>query len=367
MFKPLMKNFILSIGAFVLCLSASAQSIRPEWDVRFQTAVINDEFDISKCILAPSGTLAAFNFSPYAGIGFGEGHRVKMGVNVQKDFGTEGDKPRAEFAAWYQYNSKNGFTLAAGIFPFALIKGRYSTLIFSDASAFNDVHCDGVLLRWERERSNYEVALDWSGKLGATRREEFYVVSAGEGWVTPWLALCWEGCFHHYASSEAVQGVVDDHILHPYLQFEFSSLLPMDRFEISLGGVAGYQMDRLTDVRKLPLGADVVVDLSKWGFGVRNQFYYGQNQMPFFHEKDAAGQEFGKNLYFRSSWWQIRRDNVAEGLYNRLDAYWTKSFGDYVNLGVHAVFHFDHLGLLGSQQILQARINLEALPFWKKK
>lgn len=362
-----MKHCILSIAALALCLSASAQSIRPEWDVRFDSAVINDEFDVSNCILAPSGTLAAVKFMPYAGIGFGEGHRVKIGVDVRKDFGTEGEAPKAEFAAWYQYNSKNGFTLAAGIFPFKLMQGRYSTLIFSDRSSFNDTHCDGFLLRWQREKSHYEIALDWNGKYGTTRREEFYFVTAGEGWVTPWMSLCWEGCFHHYASSEAVQGVVDDHILHPYVQFEFSSLLPLDRFEVSLGGVGSYQMDRRANVRKLPLGANLVLDVAKWGFGVRNQFYYGQNQMPFYHEKDASGEEYGNSLYFRGSCWQIRRDGVSEGMYDRLDAYWSKSLGRYVNLGLHAVFHFDHLGLLGSQQILQASVNLEALSFQRRK
>lgn len=362
-----MKHFILSIAALALGICASAQTVRPEWDVRFQAAVINDEFDISNCILAPSGTIAAMQLSPYVGIGFGNGHRVKVGFNVNKDFGTEGEKPQAELAAWYQYNSPGGFTLAAGIFPFALMGGRYSSLIFSDRSNFFDAHADGFLLRWQREKSNYEIALDWCGKIGTTRREEFYFVSAGEGWVTPWLALCWEGAFHHYACSDTVLGVVDDHILHPYIQFEFSSLLPMDRFEVSLGGVAGYQMDRRIDVRKLPLGADFVVDVSKWGFGIRNQFYYGQNQMPFYHEKDAAGEEFADKLYFRSSWWQIRRDGVADGIYDRLDAYWSKNLGQYVSLGIHAVFHFDHLGLLGSQQFLQASVNLESLPFWKKK
>jgi len=360
-----MKRFVLCIAALALALSAGAQSIRPEWDVYFWGNLVNDEFDISQGVLAPSGTIGALRLSPYVGIGFGRGHKLKTGFDVMKDFGTANLKPTLEFAFWYQYNNDNGFMLAAGILPFSLMGGYNSSLLFSDASRFYDAHADGFLLRWQREKSNYEILFDWCGKFDETRREEFYVTTTGSGWVTPWLALCWEGMFHHYASSATVQGVVDDHILHPYVQFEFSPLLPMDRLELSLGGVAGYQMDRRNNDRRLPLGAMATVDARKWGFGVRNTFYYGQNQMPFYHTKDAAGEEFGANLYMRSSWWQIRLDGQA-GLYDRLEAYWMKSLNDYVELGVHAVFHFDYLGLLGFQQILQAKVNLEALSFRKR-
>lgn len=360
-----MKRLVLSIAALVMGLGATAQNVRPEWDVRFNSAIINDEFDISKCILAPSGTLAALQLSPYAGIGFGDGHRVKAGFTVTKDFGTPGMKPELEWAAWYQY-TKGAFTLAAGVFPFSLTGGRYTTLIYSDAARFNDAHCDGLLLRWQHERSNYEIALDWCGKYGETRREEFCLISAGAGWVTPWLALCWEGSFHHYASCAAVQGVVDDHVLHPFIEFEFSSVLPLQRLEVSLGAVAGYHMDRLKEDLRTPLGADAVVDIRKWNFGVKNEFYYGPSQTPFYHERDAAGNEYGNSLYFRSPLWQIRQDGQI-GMYDRLDAYWTKALNDYVKLGFHAVFHFDHLGLLGSQQLFQATVNLDHQRFSRNR
>lgn len=359
-----MKHFALTIAALALSFSLGAQNIRPEWDVHFIGTLVNDEFDASDCVLAPSGTLGALRLSPYAGIRFGRNgnHALKAGFDVMKDFGTAGDKPVFELAAWYQYNSDNGFTLAAGIFPFSLMGGFYSSLIFSDASRFYDAHADGFLLRWQREKSNYEVAFDWCGKFDANRREEFYLVSAGNGWVTPWLALCWEGMFHHYANSEAVQGVMDDHILHPFLKFEFSPVLPLERLEFSLGGIIGYQKDRRTGEFYLPKGADVVMDVRKWGFGIRNQFYYGQNQMPFYNSQDAAGKVYGASLYYRSSWWQIRLDG-GWGLYDRLEAYWMKALNDWVELGVHAVFHFDRLGYMGCQQLLQAKVNLEGRHF----
>lgn len=345
-----MKHFILTVAALAAGICASAQTVRGEWDVHFRGAIINDEFDVSKGELATSGTLAAFNFAPYAGLVFGEGHHLKAGFNIQKDFGTPGTKPSTEFAAWYQYQN-NGFTLAAGVFPYALGGSRYSSLMYSDAADFYDVHCDGFLLRWQKSKSNYELFFDWCGKYGEQRREEFYVVSAGEGWVNDWMALCWEGLFHHLAGSDAIDGVMDDHVIHPYIQFELSSLLPLQRFEVSLGAIAGYQKDRKADILKTPFGVDAVVEVCKWNFGLRNQFYYGGNQMPF---NGTAG------LYFRAPWWQIRKDGLS-GIYDGLDLYWQKSLNDYVELGVHARFHFAHMGFLGSQQVFTCTVNLDKL------
>lgn len=360
-----MKRFILVIAFLGLGLSLGAQNIRPEWDIHFAGSLVNDEFDISKGVLAPSGTLAALRLSPYVGISFGRHHRLKAGFDVMKDFGAPDTKPVTELAVWYQYDNPSGFTFAAGIVPFSVLKGFYSTAIFSDSARFYDAHFDGFYLGWKTGKSHYELAFDWNGKFGDVRREQFNVMTSGEGWITSWLALCWEGMFHHYASSAAVQGVVDDHIIHPSVQFDYTPFLPLQRAQLSLGFMAGYQMDRLIADRRLPIGGDVIVDVRKWNFGIRNQFYYGQSQAPFYHEMDAAGEEYGANLYMRSSVWQIRKDGKP-GLYDRLEAYWMKSLNDYVELGVHAVFHFDYLGSLGFQQIIQAKVNLERMPFRKR-
>lgn len=360
-----MKRLVLTLMALAFGAAAFAQSIRPEWDLRFQGTFINDEFDVSNQILAPSGTLGAARISPYVGLIFADNHRIKAGFDLIKDFGTEYDKPLWEPALWYQYDSDGGFRFAGGIFPYALLGGFYSTAIWSDASRFYDAHVDGFLVSWTGERSLYEICIDWFGKYGDNRREQFLVMSYGKCGLTPWLSLNWEGMFHHFASSDAVKGVVDDHFFHPYVQFEFSPIVPLDRLELSLGGMIGYQCDRDAGIRYIPKGADAIVDIRKWGFGVRNQFYYGESQAPFFHATDASGAEYGTDLYIRSSWWQIRTDGKP-GLYDRLDAYWMKSLNDWVDIGFHAVFHFDYLGLLGTQQMLQASVNLEGLRFRRR-
>ena len=361
-----MKRLFLTILAAALGLAASAQTIHPEWDLRFQGTFINDEFDISDQILAPSGTLGAARISPYIGLVFADNHRVKAGLDLIKDFGVGDEKPFFEPALWYQYDSDGGFRFAGGVFPYALLGGFYSTAIWSDENRFYDAHVDGFLVSWQGEHSLYEICLDWFGKYGENRREQFLVMSYGKCAITSWFSLNWEGMMHHYASSDAVKGVVDDHLIHPYLQFEFSPLVPLDRLELSLGGMIGYQWDRRFDERYFPKGADAIVDIRKWGFGVRNQFYYGQSQAPYFHAVDDAGDEYGTDLYIRSSWWQIRTDGQP-GLYDRLDAYWMKSLNDWVDIGFHAVFHFDHLGLLGTQQMLQASVNLEGLRFRRRR
>lgn len=360
-----MKRFVLALLTLAIGSAAFSQSIVPEWDLRFQATFINDEFDVSNQILAPSGTLGAARISPYVGIVIGDNHRVKAGLDFIKDFGVGNENPFVEPAIWYQYDGDSGFRFAGGVFPYALLGGFYSTLIWSDANRFYDAHVDGFMASWHGERSHYEICMDWFGKFGQVRREEFLVMSYGLCSITPWFSLNWEGMFHHYASSEAVQGVVDDHIFHPYLQFEFSPIVPLDRLELSLGGIIGYQCDRDAGIRYIPKGADAVVDVRKWGFGVRNQFYYGESQAPFYHATDAAGNEYGDDLYMRSSWWQIRTDGKA-GLYDRLDVYWMKDITDWVDIGFHAVFHFDYLGLLGTQQMLQARVNLEGKRFRRR-
>ena len=172
--------------------------------------------------------------------------------------------------------------------------------------------------------------------------------------------------FHHYACSQEVAGVVDDHILHPFVKLDFAALARMEKLELSLGGVAGYQFDRVAAKKYTPLGADVTLEVAQWGFGIRNETYYGQSQAPLYHAMDQAGQEYRADLYFRSSLWQIDV-NGKSGFYDRLDIYWARKLTRQIELGLRVVAHFDKLGILGTQQFFQARVNLEGMNFVFKK
>ncbi len=356
-----MKRILVVFLLLALFLPVSAQRVSLDADVRFHTALVNNEFDVSGNALMPSLTIAVARLTPYVGLRFGEGrHRLTAGLDVVRDFGTPGLPLTTEPAFWYQFNG-NSFMLAAGIFPRALLKGEYSSAILSDPVRFYDAHLEGFLLSWTKGRSHYEIALDWNGKYGPGRREQFNVISAGKGWVAPWLALGWEGMFHHYACSQEVNGVVDDHLLHPYVLADFSAFTGMEALSLQAGAMVGYQADRITSRRSIPVGATVVADVRKWGFGIRNEAYYGDSQAPYFHDKDEAGNMYGSNLYIRSSVWEIRPGG-GSGFYDRLDLYWGKRLCPEVSVSVRLVAHFAG-GFLGTQQIGQVLVNLDRLSF----
>ena len=161
------------------------------------------------------------------------------------------------------------------------------------------------------------------------------------------------------------KGVVDDHLFHPYFKLDFSSFTGLDTFEFQAGAMIGYQADRLFGRKSFPVGADVVLDLQKWGFGIRNEAYYGGSQCPFYALTDDIGEVYADNLYFRSSIWQITPD-ATPGFYDRVDAYWEKDLCDEVSLGVRLVGHFAQGGFQGWQQLLSATVNLDKITFKHK-
>ena len=362
-----MRRVLLGILLLSAFLSARAQQVRPEFRVRVDGFFLNGEFDVSGNQLASSNTLAGIVAKPYVGVRFGKEHRLMGGFSALQYFGTPGQGPKLEGALWYQYD-KGVFTLAAGIFPRSALKGAYSTAIVSDGVRLVDAHLEGFLLQWHKDRSHYEIALDWNGKYGPGRREQFNVITSGDGWVTPWLALGWEGMFHHYACSKEAVDVVDDHLLHPYVKADFASFTGLQTLSVQAGVMAGFQRNRyMEETARLPLGVNLTVTAMKWGFGLRNQFYYGNSQAPYYRELDSTGEVFGSHLYMRSSFWQIRTDGASAGYYDRADLFWQKNLGAYVRLAVQLRFYFGQGGYVGCQQLLHATVNLDKITFKHKK
>ena len=238
-----MRRLLLSFLFLSAFLSLKAQQVRPEFQVRADAFFLNSEFDASGNKLATSQTLGAVRATPYVGLRFGKSHRLMAGFSALQHFGTPGKGPRLEAALWYQYD-KRTFTLAAGIFPRAMLKGAYSTAVVSDEIRLQDAHLEGFLLQWHPGQSHYEIALDWNGKYGVGRREQFNVITSGYSPVTSWLALGWEGMFHHLACSAEAIDVVDDHILHPYVKADAAPFTVLEELSLQAGLLAGMQRDR---------------------------------------------------------------------------------------------------------------------------
>ena len=348
-----MKRAVIVAVLALLTLSAQAQKVSLQWGVRLDGAMINDEFDASEARFAESGTLAAVKFSPRIGLKFGKGSRLFAGATFTKDFGTPGMAPATEWSAWYQFDKKN-FTLAAGIFPRTILSKGYSTLILSDAVRFYDTYLEGFALRWKKNSSFAEIVLDWNGKYGEARREQFNVISAGKLHLfVPMFLVGWEGMFHHYACSREFIAVVDDHIIRPYVGADFASITGMQSLSAQLGVVAGYQKDRLSGMGYTPFGVHLLTEAGIWNFGIRNTAYYGDSQAPLYAQPDEAGNPYASALYMRASIWQ------KAGFYDRAELYWAKSIGRYAALGVSLVFHFGNEGYIGCQQLFRVAVNLD--------
>ena len=360
-----MRKILLFI-LIVLCLPLNAQvSVTPEAGVSFQSVLINDEFDASSAVLASSCTIASARLDACIGLRFGESHKIQVGMDLYRDFGTRNEYPHLRLSAWYQMNRKS-LTLALGVFPRSLMRGTYSTVILSDKARYYNALLEGFMLQWCPGASVFEIALDWNGKLGDNRREEFNVVTAGKGVITPWLSVNWEGMFHHYACSYQVAGVVDDIIIHPFLCAELGQKMGLQLLSFSVGAIAGYQCDRAVKERYIPVGADIVVEAKNWGVGLRNEAYYGASQAPLYGKADANGVPYADNLYMRSSQWQVTPDGRS-GFYDKADIYWEPNIGKSVKIRLSFSAHWGYCGFIGHQETISVAVDLNQIRIGGKR
>ena len=346
------------------------KAVEMEYDLIFDWTFLNDECDGGRWDLLPSGTMAGARLSPYAGIRIDRGsagvHRVLGGVDILKEFGArptaagfeadpllENGRLIREFSLYYRFDKRSGatgFRAVLGSFPRALTGGSYSPLIYSDAAVFYDNNFDGMLLQFSRPRSFYEIGLDWNGKYGVDRREEFNVFTYGESMLCDWFGLGWEGMFHHYADSDHAKGVVDDHLLHPWMRFDFAEATGLQALRAEMGPVAYYCRDRRYPGHEFRFGGQIATDIRHWGFGLSNLFYYGQDLLPYFADKDASGAVFGTDLYMRHPLYRIDTGLARRpGVFDRLSLYWAPEIGEFVSVRLAASVFFNN-GYTGFEQ-----------------
>ena len=314
--------------------------VRFAYDLDFEMNFDNREFSYSNAL--PSHTIIGARLTPALGVSLtqsnGTVHRLMAGIDVMKDFGRSESAKSAD----------------------SLYSGEYTPAFVSDAFRWYDNNLEGLLIQFSRPKAYYEVGCDWMGMAGKESRERFVIFSSGKGRLGRTVTLGYAGYMYHFAGSANAPGVVDNILLNPYADFDFSGLVPLQMLHVSVGWLQALQNDReLVHEYVAPGGAEVVAGIGKWNAGISNRFYYGRNIMPYYNSVGTGGDIYATDLYFGNPFYRLR-DMEGWHCYDRLEVFYAPRISDYVDLKVAAVLHFCG-GYAGWQQMVTVHFNLQEL------
>ena len=359
---------ILSLLAFAIGANAEEKdswfkqkNTKFTYDVDFEMNFDNREFYRSN--FSNSMTIFGARLTPAIGLEViqksGAMHRIMVGSDIMKDFGSHTDNSKILKEITLYYNLKKKFKetqmeLYAGIFPRSKMGGDYSEAFFSDSLKFYDNNLEGILLKFKRPKAYFEVGCDWMGQYSELQRERFMVYTSGEGRIAPVLSLGYSGYMYHFANSRNVKGLVDNILLNPYARFDFGHLTDFQKLSLSIGYLQAFQNNRKHVGHYIfPGGAHADLEIRKWNVAIKNMAYYGADLMPYYNYNDAGGTKYGNNLYFGDPFFRVHDDMTAgPGFYDRFEVCYEPSIGKYLKIRVAALFHFHGSHYSGCQQIV---------------
>lgn len=378
-----MKKLLLLILLCIPCMAAAQDSLcrapalakqefnnpKFEYGLDFLFHFDNREFDYPNGKYMRSSTIFSVVGAPTVGFSIQQGedanHRVNAGFDYYRDMG-EGSKPDRdlrEIIFNYDFHKRfsNGalFEAVAGVFPRHYMEGEYSEVFFTDSLLFYDHNLDGAILKYMTRNFYAELGADWMGKAGVTRKERFQLFFAGDWIPRHWFKLGFAGTFYHYAGSRQAPGVVDNHLLQTYIEFDAGKFTHLQELSIKFSPLLSYQYDRVRDPGpKLPCGGEMVITTRNWNVWLQNTTYVGDNLMPYYYGVDTGGNPYAGNLYLGSPFYRK--------FYNLLELYWEPRLTEWLYFRASARFHFDEGGFMGCQQKLSLFLNLDAFrhPGW---
>lgn len=362
------------------------RALKFAYDVDFEMNFDNREYAPSA--FSGSRTIFGARLTPSVGLKLNETsggeHRLMFGIDVMKDFGDSPVQPSLaqpgnteelsrkkenldlfhEITLYYKYlfsKGRSDIAITAGIFPRRFLGGDYSRAFFSDSLRFYDNNIEGILFSVTRPASYYEVGCDWMGMHGVDRRERFMIFYAARGKLSDMFSIGLGAYLYHFAGAENVSGVVDNALMNPYFKTDLSGKTGLQKLDFTLGWLQSFQNDRKAGRLVFPHGGEFTASLRNWNVGIENYLFYGTDMMPFFSEKDSAGNRYGNLLYMGEAFYKVRLNTPGAGFYDRLEIYYEPAISDFMSIRASVTAHFNDWSYSGLQQVVTVRFNLGKL------
>ncbi|MDR0414953.1 MAG: hypothetical protein LBH84_06015 [Prevotellaceae bacterium] len=286
-------------------LCAAQSSVRPEWGAAFFTFADNREYEPEQRQI-PQSLLGSW-LAPEAGLRLDSTHHLRAGLGLQRYFGSS-DKvvDKMEYIAYYRYNSKP-FELYVGTFPARHLLADYPNALFYDSITNMRLNSANIFWRIFGERWHTDIWLDWSGHQTETQREAFLVGIAGKYQLNRAYAAV-QSYMHHFAVVAGVtpQHIVDNGMIRPCLGMSLPAGGLLDSFNINVGVLASYSRERSVDQQyRFSTGFFSELMVEKFGIGLKNTFYSGEDQLPLYDRYGAEhlywGDPFYRNTFYNRS------------------------------------------------------------------
>lgn len=322
------------------------------WDVDFVGFFDNREYKIEQ---QQAQTFFGTRLSPEIGLGLDNNrHRLMVGVSWIQPLGTKVDESTLFITTYYRYTTPR-FKMSVGSFPRTqLIEAVPQHLLYDSLTYFRP-NLTGALFQYEAPKGYAELYIDWR-RMQTTSEREAFLVHANGRYQPNMLFLGGHLMMNHLArpkNSPATISVMDDIVANPYLGIDLTSKVPLDSLSLKCGYQLGLQRHRGEGKWIAPQGV-LVEFYIQWRFlGLKDTFYAGGNQMPFYSRPDI-----GALLNQGDPFYQTR-------LYNRTDLFCYLFRNSFVNCFVSLNLHYAEKEINFQQQLV-VRLNIDN-EVWKNK
>ncbi len=312
-----------------------------EVDVNFHGFVDNREYAKSNRF---SPTIFGTRISPELGLLIDSTHRLRIGVNMLKQFGSKHFMDKFDPVVYYQYQKqKHNFFI--GAFPRHQLIDDYPIALLDDTLAYFRPNMEGMFYEFKGEKFNQNVWIDWTGKQTQDDRETFLFGFSGKYKPNIFYVSHYAYMYHNALSAVSPPGqhLEDNGAVQLQLGIDLGKRTFLDSLTFSAGGMVSIERVRNVTDMNFPKGFITYLYAGYKSFNLKNTFYSGE----------------GHQLINGDAFYRTKR-------YNRLDLGWTPI--SYKNVEGGFVFSFHFLNkIIDSQQAFSLRYRIMGSKNLKKK
>ncbi|MFI3262915.1 MAG: hypothetical protein R3Y26_08405 [Rikenellaceae bacterium] len=342
-----MKKILLFITLTLLTISGiEAQNFT--YKIDFGTLFDNLEGSDS---YAPTRSLFTAKLAPEIGVKISDKHKLMVGAVMLQNLGDDIFLTDADYTLYYNFTDNN-FNVFVGSFPRSNTFEMYPKSFFRDDFLFTDNNIEGVMAQYTPTKKNgfIELYVDWYGQNQENRDDEFLLVGSTEfSFCNKYLFAGANILINHLKNTDKlVDSYLYERALYNiYLGADFQSLTPsLDRFKVSFGTNSSMEHKRFEGDYEEPwknnVGWQFNVDVNYKGFGLKNDYYFGDSQLVYY-------EQYGNDLYWGNQFYQSDRYNLTE-------LYYEKCWG-CISLRAGMKFHVTPT-TFANQQVVTLKLNL---------